>query len=252
MRHYNLGFISDENIVEHVKNTVEQYRNRINLKDFNQNLIDPIKMTFDSKIYNQSIEETITAECLRQVDKTNNNKIGYFHQNIFQYAGNGWVVLKNGVGGGFDIINEDLHIFVEMKNKHNTLNSSSASNIYLKMQDKILKDDKAICYLVEVIAHRSQNDPWSLTIPQNGHKNQYSHERIRRISIDKFYELVFPTHPYAFSRLCKVLPTILDDIIASDSNILLENSVLNELNTTDFYRQLYRLAFKNYEGFSDF
>ena len=33
MRHYNLGFISDEDIYEHVKNTVLQYRRSINLND---------------------------------------------------------------------------------------------------------------------------------------------------------------------------------------------------------------------------
>ena len=70
---YNLGFITDDEIFNHVKSTVLEYRRDINLKDFNKNLIDPIKMTFDTKIYGQSLEETITAECIRQIDKTNNN-----------------------------------------------------------------------------------------------------------------------------------------------------------------------------------
>ena len=34
-------------------------------------------------------EEIIEAECIRQVDKTNTNHIGYFHQNLFKYVGNG-------------------------------------------------------------------------------------------------------------------------------------------------------------------
>ncbi len=59
---YNLGFITDDEIFNHVKSTVLEYRRDINLKDFNKNLIDPIKMTFDTKIYGQSLEETITAE----------------------------------------------------------------------------------------------------------------------------------------------------------------------------------------------
>ena len=50
---YRLGFISDEEIFRHVKATVEQYRRSINLRDFNSNIVDPIKLTFDAKVYNR-------------------------------------------------------------------------------------------------------------------------------------------------------------------------------------------------------
>jgi len=85
MRHYNLGYISDRELFEHVKETVQKYRFKIDLKRFNKNLIDPIKLTFDAKIYAKSIEEIIEAEIIRQIDKSNTNHIGYFHQNIFRY-----------------------------------------------------------------------------------------------------------------------------------------------------------------------
>ena len=62
MRDYQLGFISNENIFNHVKETVELYRNHINLKEFNKNIIDPIKLTFDSKVYGKSLEEIIESE----------------------------------------------------------------------------------------------------------------------------------------------------------------------------------------------
>ena len=67
MRHYNLGFISDEDIFNHIKDTVKQYRKRISLKTFNSNIIDPIKLTFDSKIYGQTMRQTIEAECIRRI-----------------------------------------------------------------------------------------------------------------------------------------------------------------------------------------
>ena len=85
MNTYNLGFISDVDIFQHVKNTVEKYRFVINLKAFNKNIIDPIKLTFDAKIYGKTIDEVIEAEVLRQLDKSNTNHIGYFHQNIFNF-----------------------------------------------------------------------------------------------------------------------------------------------------------------------
>ena len=75
------------------------------------------------------MQQTIESECIRQIDKTNNNRIGYFHQNMFRFAGHGWVVPENGEQGGFDVLNDELHIYVEMKNKHNTMNAALFSII---------------------------------------------------------------------------------------------------------------------------
>ena len=153
MRNYHLDFISDEDLFIHIKETVEKYRFSITLKEFNKNLVDPIKLTFDSKIYGKTVEDIIETESIRQIDKSNTNHIGYFHQNIFRYLGDGWEVPEK----GYDVINRSRKIFVEMKNKHNTMNSASAQKTYMKMQNKILRDDEATCYLVEVIAKKSQD-----------------------------------------------------------------------------------------------
>ena len=251
MGKYNLGFISDEDLFAHVRATVMQYRRSINLKEFNQNIVDPIKLTFDAKIYGQTMQQTIESECIRQIDKTNNNRIGYFHQYLFRYAGQGWEVPANGDKGGFDVVNESRHIYVEMKNKHNTMNAASSSDTYVKMQNKLLSDDRAVCLLVEAIAKRSQDKTWVVTINKNGIRQHYSHERIRRVSMDKFYEMVFGEKD-AFFRTCKVLPTVLDDVIASDDSIKLHNTAYDELDKSDFYRSLYLLAFQTYEGFDKF
>lgn len=244
MNNYNLGFISDEDIYNHVRNTVMQYRRSINLADFNKNLVDPIKLTFDAKIYGQTMAQTIEAECIRQIDKTNNNRIGYFHQYLFKYAGNGWEVPSNGDKDGFDILNDTRHIYVEMKNKHNTLNSASAKNTYIKMQHQLLRDDKATCMLVEAIAKRSQNVNWVITMDGR----RYSYDRIRRVSIDKFYDIVFDDR-LAFHKLCMALPHILDDVLDDDASIKLVNTVYDELDKDDFSKSLYLLAFSTYEGF---
>ena len=69
--------------------------------------------------------------------------------------------------------------------------------------------------------------------------------------MDKFYEIVFGDKD-AFFKLCKVLPSILDDVIADDQSAMLNNTVYDELDKTDFYKSLYLLAFKTYEGFDNF
>lgn len=245
MREYNLGFISDENIYNHVRETVLRYSANIDLSKFNKNIIDPIKLTFDAKVYGRTMEEVIASECMRQMDKSNNNHIGYFHQNIFRYAGNGWIVPTE----GFDVVNEERHIFVEMKNKHNTMNSAASQKTYMKMQNKIVRDSRATCMLVETIATRSQNKTWVVTVD----KEQFNNENIRRVSMDKFYEIVFGDS-LAFVKLCKTLPDILDDVIANMDSGINKNTVFEELIaiSPNIVKSLYLLAFKTYEGFRDF
>ena len=245
MNKYNLGFISDEDIYNHVRETVMLYSASIDLKSFNKNIIDPIKLTFDSKVYGRSMEEVIASECMRQMDKSNNNHIGYFHQNLFRYAGNGWMVPTE----GFDVVNEERHIFVEMKNKHNTMNSASSQKTYMKMQHKIVRDSRAVCMLVEAIATRSQNKTWIVTVD----KERFNNENIRRVSMDKFYEIVF-NDSEAFAKLCRVLPSIIDDVIANMSRESNKNTVFEDLKKidSDIMKSLYLLAFKTYEGFENF
>lgn len=245
MHKYNLGFISDEDIYKHVKETVEHYRRKITLAEFNHNIIDPIKLTFDAKVYDKSIKEAVEDECIRQIDKSNSNKIGYFHQNIFRYAGNGWTVPK----AGFDVENQKLHIFAEIKNKHNTMNSSSSQRIYMKMQGKLLDDDEATCYLVEVIAKCSQDEIWKISLD----KRHRQHKKIRRISMDRFYGLVFGDDD-AFYKLCRALPVIIDDVIKENPSLAIKNTVYDELTKgqADIFTGLYLLAFSTYEGFQNY
>lgn len=245
MKQYNLGFISDALIYGHVKETVLLYKDFIDLKEFNSNLIDPIKLTFDAKVYGKTFEEIIESECVRQIDKANTNHIGYFHQNLFNYAGNGWRVPEK----VFDVVNDQRKIYVEMKNKHNTMNSSSAQATYMKMQRQLINDPQSTCMLVEAIAKKSQDIVWKAKL--NG--VEYSHPRIRRVSMDKFYEIVFGDSN-AFMKLCKALPIILDDVIADTHKGTVNNTVYQELKgiSSDTFKSLYLLAFQTYEGFSIF
>ncbi len=240
MKDYKLGFISSEDIYRHVRETVELYRDHINLEEFNSNIIDPIKLTFDAKVYGKDFKEVVMDECLRQIDKSNTNRIGTFHQNLFKYAGNGWEVPTS----GFDIVNEERHIYAELKNKHNTMNSGSSNTVYMNMQNKILHDDKATCMLVEVIASRSQDVKWYF--------KKFSHEKIRRVSIDKFYGIVFGDET-AFFKLCRALPDILDDVVHDTQKGAIGNSVYEELYqlSPDVMKSLYLLAFDTYDGFKD-
>lgn len=245
---WDIEFISREDFKTHVSNTIKIYDETlksIDLHNFNNNIIDPIKLTFDSKVYNKSIEEVIDNELLRQRDKTNTNAIGYFHQNMFKYISNCEVPSV-----GFDVIytrEDGSKVYVEMKNKHNTMNSSASQKIFLKMTTQILSEKNCDCYLVEIISKRSQNITWNVSIDYK----KMANEHIRKVSIDKFYEEV-TGDKNAFYKICKQLPIIIDEIISENDKFVVEKDTVIEelrLNNSDVLKSLYLLAFETYEGF---
>jgi len=134
-----------------------------------------------------------------------------------------------------------------MKNKHNTMNSSSAQKTYIAMQNKILKGVDVTCMLIEVIAKKSQNIPWKISI----NSEQYVHDNIRRVSMDKFYEIV-TGNATAFRSLCEVLPQVLNDVIEILDNETVKNAVFEELDhiSPNLLKSLYLLSFSKYEGFN--
>lgn len=245
---WNLNFITRENLKEHIKNTISTYEKTldgINLDKFNSNIVDPVKMVFDSKVYRKDFEEVIKDELVRQRDKTNSNAIGYFHQNMFKYIKNCEVPKE-----GFDVIftkDNGNKIYVEMKNKHNTMNSSSSQKTYMRMLNKIAKDSKAECFLVEAIAKSSQNIIWKVSV--DGERME--DERIRRVSMDKFYALVTGDKE-GFYKICMELPKLIDEIIDENKELQVgSDTVVNELRekNPDLLKALYLLAFREYEGF---
>lgn len=214
--------------------------------------MDPVKLTFDSIIYygnlsNESLEAALMDEIKRQMDKSNTNHIGYFHQNIFSIIGmdQGWKIPHR----GFDIENDELSIYVEMKNKHNTMNSSSAAKTYMRMQHKIIVNPNARCFLVEVIAKRSQNIPWICSIDEES----LSNEKIRRISIDQFYSIVTGI-PDSFARLCLVLPIVIRDVLDNEGRNVIDNTVcsdIREAGIDNIIYSLYMNSFASYLGFGE-
>ena len=129
------------------------------------------------------------------------------------------------------------------------MNSASSQKTYMKMQAKLLEDDEATCYLVEAISAKSRDDVWKISLDGQSR----SHKKIRRMSMDKFYELVFGDN-LAFYKLCMALPTIIEDVINENEEFTLKNTVYEELmsKNEDLQLSLFLLAFSTYEGFEIF
>jgi len=247
---YYITFIKQSDFEQHVAKTIASYNETlksINLAKFNSNIIDPIKLTFDKALFKKSMEEIIELEIHRQRDKSNTNAIGYFHQYMFKYVANCEVPLH-----GFDVIvsrENGTKVYVEMKNKHNTMNSSSAQKTYIGMQNQILNHPNDECFLVETIAPHSRNIIWKCSV--NG--ETISHEKIRRVSMDKFYEFVTGI-PNAFFQICKQLPITIEKLIKNDVVDTVEkDTVIDELKAKnpDLLKAIYLLAFETYNGFNE-
>lgn len=244
---YNLSFIAESDFEKIVLETIDVYNrtlSNINLEQFNSNIIDPIKFLFDKEICHKDYETVINYEIARQKDKTNTNAIGYFHQNMFKYITNCQVPEQ-----GWDVIvdKKKYKICVEMKNKHNTMNSSSAQRTYIKMLNHLLNNKKDYCYLVEVISKRSQNIEWQSIVNGQCIKNKH----LRRVSIDQFYKEVTGVND-AFYQLCIQLPKTIKKLLDSNVTTCVQNSdLISEIRKIhpNYLYAFYLMAFKSYEGF---
>ena len=265
---WKLDFISEENFKKHVRATIMKYGEKLesyDLKRFNSNLIDPIKLIFDKSVYRLSWEEIVNNEIFRQRDKSNNNDIGYFHQNIFSYFEGcevpqaGWdVIYKN--PNGIQMPDGDIvhTLYVEMKNKHNTMNSASSAKTYIKMQGQILEDDDCACLLVEAIAKKSQNIKWTTKV--DGKNVQ--HRLIRRVSMDQFYAILTGEED-AFYNMCMELPGVINAVVNEEESVSVpQDTVIQELRkVASLYGDksadlamamaVYMLGFNTYMGFEN-
>lgn len=265
---WDLDFITEEEFKNHVRATIMKYGEKLesyDLKRFNSNLVDPIKLIFDKSVYRTSWEEIVNNEIFRQRDKSSNNDIGYFHQNIFSYFKGcevpqaGWDVIYRNPEGIKMPDGDVVHtIYVEMKNKHNTMNSASSAKTYIKMQGQILEDDDCACFLVEAIAKKSQNIKWATKV--DGKNVQ--HRLIRRVSMDQFYAVLTGDNE-SFYKMCMALPGAIHSVVNEEGSVAVPNdTVIDELRKVSglysgqteelsMAMAVYMLGFNTYMGFGD-
>lgn len=240
-----VNFITDEHLLTCIENLHSSYlkaKNNISKKTFYKNKVDTIKLTFDSKFNEISEEALIQSEILRQIDKSINNSIGTFHEQIL----GGISGFEVGNLSGFDIKAVDNTLFADIKNKHNTMNSSSAEALFQKLARYADDYKKAKCYWVQILAKGSFNELWRGEI--NG--KEYSHSRVYKISGDQFYSLLSGRKD-AFFQLYKALPIAIADYMKSTKAKLVEkeNSALEEIATETKESKrtiLDQITFENY------
>jgi hypothetical protein len=245
MKNKYVDFISDKHFLTCVKNLHASYvkaKKAISKSKFFSNKIDTFKLTFDAK-FNQADEKSvIESEILRQIDKSINNSIGTFHEQILGGI-HGYEV---GNLSGFDIKATDNSLFADIKNKHNTMNSSSSEALFQKLKRYADDYKQADCFWVQILAKSSFMEPWKGDI--NG--KEYSHSRVFKISGDQFYARL-SGNPDAFLALYKALPIVIDDYLKTikKENKSSSDSAFSEIqsNAAEEHRSILdQITFENY------
>jgi hypothetical protein len=245
MENKYLNFISDSHLLTCIENLYHSYqraKNNLTKRHFYSNKVDTIKLTFDSKFNEIGEERLIQSEILRQIDKSINNSIGTFHEQIL----GGIKGFEYGSLSGYDIKAADSTLFADIKNKHNTMNSSAAEALFQKLARYADDNKNAKCYWVQILAKGSFCELWNGEI--NG--KEYSHSRVYKISGDRFYSLLSGQED-ALYQLYKILPKAIHDYLNSIGQLvnIAENSALDEIKevTSQTGRSvLDQITFENY------
>lgn len=251
MKNKYVDFISDEHFIGCIANLHDSYlkaKNNITKNHFYKNKVDTIKLTFDSRFNDIDEESLIEAEILRQIDKSINNSIGTFHEQIL----GGIERFQVGNLSGFDIKAEDDTLFADIKNKHNTMNSSSAEALFQKLARYADNYKMAKCYWVQILAKKSFCELWKGEI--NG--KEYTHSRVYKISGDQFYALI-SGEENALYQLYQKLPIAIEDYLKSieKAGVVKENSALDEIKketATSKKSILDQITFENYSYYFGF
>lgn len=205
MKKQYLPYITDDHLLQCIGNLYKAYaqaKSKFTKKKFYSNKVDTLKFTFDAHFNHLTEEQLINFEIKRQIDKSITNAIGTFHEEIL----GGIEGFEMGNKSVYDIKATDNTLFADIKNKHNTMNSSSAEALYKKLERFADSLPEATCYWVQIWATNSFNEPWKTTF-----KNKtYHHPRVFKISGDQFYALLSGHHDALF-QLYKVLPQAITD-----------------------------------------
>jgi hypothetical protein len=144
----------------YIDNIIKIYQNET---DRNKTKIDEIKKESDKIAHNLTEEEWIKFDNMRLKDKQINNKIGELHEYICCNSNN---FCKAPKSLKVDIIKNDYSIFIELKNKYNTLNSSSRENTINRLIKIKKQYNESLC-LIGIINGKSfkkkideENDIW--------------------------------------------------------------------------------------------
>lgn len=210
-----LNFIDDQSLTTAVLKVLDR---AISAKasvtnTFHANVIDPFGALFEAGGFDVSHDEWVRNEQMRQAQKTLQNHVGAFHQNILGSV-NGWDNLS--VGGNVDLKCDEKKIIAEIKNKHNTVTGAKLINDYESLKNLVMPNSSVYkgytAYFVNIIPKSPVrfNKPFTPSDKATSAPGS-SNEKIRIIDGASFYDLV-TGQQNSLEELFNVLPRVISDI----------------------------------------
>jgi hypothetical protein len=202
--------------------------------NFGKNVIDPFAAMFEMAGFEVDFEVWIKNETTRQAQKTLQNHVGDFHQNILG-AVKGWENMKK--GHVIDLVSLDKKIIAEIKNKYNTISGGKLADLYVSLDNLVMpkasiyKDFTA--YYVAILPKNTIQYDRPFT-PSNKDKGEKcaANEKIREIDGASFYTLV-TGDPHALENLFDVLPDVIK-ICSDNQYVINDRSRLKAFFSTAF------------------
>lgn len=145
-----------------LENLINGYRNKIdgfNIDDFLKTGVDPFRFTVNVSIW--GLHLAIRKEIEHKVEMALENLIGDFHEDylgkcLHLHTNSQWEKVPEGSIPGIDIANKEQGIYLQIKSKHNSMNSSSAKRLAdeLKETQKIYPEGEVGCIWVVATQNR--------------------------------------------------------------------------------------------------
>ncbi len=210
---YNLDFISEVRLTEICKAIINIGNVAIDksTNDFNKNIVDPFSAIFDSAISGITLSEWIEREKTRKAQKTLQNAIGFFHQQVLGSV-QGWKDL--GTGSVVDLCCSEKKIIAEIKNKWNTTKGNHKVRVYDDIARLLKTSDfnGYTGYYVAVLSKKAKNIPFTPSDNENAGLQRPENDNIREIDGASFYALATGNKD-ALKNLYITLPLILGKLL---------------------------------------
>lgn len=211
-----VSYLPDKKLVEAVEKVLSIGINKKKTaeKDFYKNVIDPFGALFEIAAFDVDINTWKESELIRQCQKTLQNHIGSFHQEILGSI-NGWQDL--GSGGVVDIKNDERKIIAEVKNKHNTVSGGDLNSKYDTLEKLVMPKSSEYkgytSYFVQIIPKKpgAYDEYFTPSIRDTGGKCA-ANELIRVIDGASFYDLV-TEKKNSLHELYVALPSVIEDVL---------------------------------------
>lgn len=205
-------FIADDDFLEVVDGVLTPIVEHTQQIDIHKNTIDPFAAVFDAMLQHITLDAWLKQEHARQRQKTLQNKIGDFHQQLIGKLAD---CQSLETGHIIDVHCPSKRVVAEIKNKFNTTKGNHKKQIYDDLAQALTSAtyQDHVAYYVEIIpkARHRYNDVF--TPPDNlSGQSRPSNERIRRVDGYSFYALVTDV-PDALEQVYQALPRVISNVL---------------------------------------